>query len=815
MTSAKSPADPAAVALSITTQPTSQTVTAGQTATFSVSASGTAPLSYQWRKNGTSIIGATSPTYTTAATTTSDSGSQFTVVVSNSTGNATSNTATLTVTTAAVAPSITTQPTSQTVTAGQTATFSVSASGTAPLSYQWRKNGTSIIGATSPTYTTAATTTSDSGSQFTVVVSNSTGNATSNTANLTVNPAPLVITVNPNNATVVVGNTQQFTGNVTGTSNTALTWGLSGAGCSGSSCGTLSSNADSAVYTAPFLAPSPTTVSVIATSVADPTKSASAELTIVPAVVVDVTPANVSVTAGTTQQFVASVTGTSNAAVTWALSGGCSGAACGTIDNNALYTAPLLVPSPATVIITATSVFDPTKSASADVTIVPIVGASYYLATAADGGSDSNSGLSPSAPWLTPNHALNCGDTITAAASTSYSASNFASGEWGTVTCSSGNNVAWLQCATFDACKISSSSASGFVVSTSYWGIQGWEVSVTGTYSGCFLASPPSTSTIHHIIFANDIANGCGANGFSTFNDGNASVDYIAIVGNIAYNAAQSNSECYSGISIYQPVQSDSLPGTHIYVAGNFSYKNLDPDPCAGGTPSDGEGIIFDTWDGSQGGLPSPYSAQGVAENNILVSNGGRGLLVFNNQRGSAHASIYLMHNTLWGSNGDLNESGTYCGEVLISFASDTQASFNIAATNATDGCGVNPIYAYYVGNGDSTDSVYSNVGYSASGTYGGINNSGGFSYGPNNLFGTNPSFSNATAPSAPSCGSASSVPNCMATVISNFTPTNSLAIGYGYQTPSETQTYDPLFPQWLCNVNLPSGLVTMGCLTE
>jgi hypothetical protein len=54
-----------------------------------------------------------------------------------------------------------------------------------------------------------------------------------------------------------------------------------------------------------------------------------------------------------------------------------------------------------------------------------------------------------------------------------------------------------------------------------------------------------------------------------------------------------------------------------------------------------------------------------------------------------------------------------------------------------------------------------------------------------------------------------------MATVIANFTPTNAtvLAGGYGYQIPSGTQIYDPLFPQWLCNVNLPSGLVTMGCL--
>src|SRR5271156_4910107 len=71
------------------------------------------------------------------------------------------------------APSITTQPANQTVTAGQTAIFSVSASGTAPLSYQWNKNGMAIGGATFLSYTTSAETTSGNGARFTVMVSNS------------------------------------------------------------------------------------------------------------------------------------------------------------------------------------------------------------------------------------------------------------------------------------------------------------------------------------------------------------------------------------------------------------------------------------------------------------------------------------------------------------------------------------------------------------------------------------------------------------------------------------------------------------------
>jgi len=179
------------VAPAITTQPASQTVTAGQTAPFSVAATGTAPLSYQWQKNSVPVTGATSPSYTTAATTSSDNAVQFAVVVSNTAGSATSIGAILTVNAVPVAPCITTQPASQTVTTGQTASFSVAATGTAPLTYQRQKNGVAISVATSSSYTTAATISSDNGALFTVLVSNTAGSVTGNAAALMVNAAPL------------------------------------------------------------------------------------------------------------------------------------------------------------------------------------------------------------------------------------------------------------------------------------------------------------------------------------------------------------------------------------------------------------------------------------------------------------------------------------------------------------------------------------------------------------------------------------------------------------------------------------------------
>jgi hypothetical protein len=191
----------ATVAPTITTQPANQAVTTGQTATFTVVATGTAALSYQWQKNGVNVGGATAASYTTPATTTADNGGTFRVVVGNVAGTVTSAAATLTVTTAVVAPSITTQPSNRTVTAGQTATFSVAAAGTAPLMYQWKKNGTAVAGATSATYTTPVATSSDSGSSFVVNVSNSAGSVTSNTATLTVNATVPTVNFSPTSLT--------------------------------------------------------------------------------------------------------------------------------------------------------------------------------------------------------------------------------------------------------------------------------------------------------------------------------------------------------------------------------------------------------------------------------------------------------------------------------------------------------------------------------------------------------------------------------------------------------------------------------------
>jgi hypothetical protein len=164
-------------------QPRNRKVNEGQTATFGVTATGDPPLTYQWLKGGVVIDGATQSRYTTPPTTNADNGTLYSVIVTNPGGSVTSNEAKLTV---LFAPIITDQPHDASVKAGESATFTVRAIGTAPLTYQWQKNGTDISGATSRRYVTPPTTPEDNGSVFDVKVTNSLGTVTSNNATLIV-----------------------------------------------------------------------------------------------------------------------------------------------------------------------------------------------------------------------------------------------------------------------------------------------------------------------------------------------------------------------------------------------------------------------------------------------------------------------------------------------------------------------------------------------------------------------------------------------------------------------------------------------------
>jgi acetyl esterase/lipase len=173
-------------------QPQGVTNASGNSILLQVTASGSPSPTYQWRKEGSPVSGQTAAVYTINSAATTDSGS-YEVVVANSSGSVTSSIAVLLITNAA--PSITVPPQNQTISAGGIATFSLTASGSLPLAYQWLRNSSPISGATNSNYSFSGVATGDSGSTFSVTVTNAYGAVTSAAATLTVNPVVAVGTV--------------------------------------------------------------------------------------------------------------------------------------------------------------------------------------------------------------------------------------------------------------------------------------------------------------------------------------------------------------------------------------------------------------------------------------------------------------------------------------------------------------------------------------------------------------------------------------------------------------------------------------------
>ncbi len=165
------------VAPTIIMQPQSRTVAIGGSVTFNVSADGTAPLSYQWSFNGTGIDGATGGSLTLHNVQPTDAGN-YSVTISNVVSSVTSADAVLTVSSTGAPPAIDSEPAGDNVEIGASATFTVSASGSEPLGYQWFFDGTAISGATSNSLTIASVQAGDAGTYW-VVVSNPFGSVRS------------------------------------------------------------------------------------------------------------------------------------------------------------------------------------------------------------------------------------------------------------------------------------------------------------------------------------------------------------------------------------------------------------------------------------------------------------------------------------------------------------------------------------------------------------------------------------------------------------------------------------------------------------
>ena len=188
------------------------------------------------------------------------------------------------------------------------------------------------------------------------------------------NPPPNVtVSVQPATASVPLGQTQQFTATVTGTSSSAVNWSINGVVGGNSITGTISS---SGLYTAPQSLPSPSSVTVTATSQAALSATGSASVQLQSGIIVSVAPNSANVAPGASANFSATVTGAgaSSVAVSWSVNNVAGGnSTVGTItatgSDSATYTAPALAPAPPNVNVTATSIADASKSANASVTI--------------------------------------------------------------------------------------------------------------------------------------------------------------------------------------------------------------------------------------------------------------------------------------------------------------------------------------------------------------------------------------------------------------------------------------------------------------
>ncbi len=262
----------------ITQQPMSLVVTQGNTANFSVTANGSPSPTYQWRFGSNNLSGATASGYTVNNAQATSAG-DYDVIVSNSSGSVTSLVATLTV---RIPPAITGQPNSLVVTQGNSANFTVAATGDAPLNYQWRfgmpgVSGGDLAGATNSTLTITNAQSTNAGN-YRVIVSNAVGTTNSVVATLTVEVPP-AITTPPQSQTVNTGSNVAFTVMAAGTTPFGYQWRFNGVDLSGANASSyLVTNAqpsNSGPYT------------VMVTNFAGSVTSAPAALTVLGELVLD------------------------------------------------------------------------------------------------------------------------------------------------------------------------------------------------------------------------------------------------------------------------------------------------------------------------------------------------------------------------------------------------------------------------------------------------------------------------------------------------------------------------------------------------
>ena len=340
------------VGVSVAVSPASASLYASKSQQFSATVNGTTNTSVTWTLNP--AIG----TLTSAGLYTAPSSISSTQNVTVTATSAADPTQSASATVTLVPPvSISLSPGSVSLEPAQTQQFTATVANSSNATVAWSLSPP--VGSISNGLYTAPP--SISTAQTVMVVATSAADPTQSASSIVSLVPPVSVTVTPSSISLGASQTQTFTAAVANATNTGVSWSISPA------LGVISS---AGVYTAPSTIMSPQSITVMATSVADPTKIGSAAISLVPPVSISVSPASVTLAASQVQQFTATVNNSTNTGVTWTLS-----PAVGTISNG-LYTAPSNITSVQTVTVAATSAADPTKSASAVVSLLPPVSVS-------------------------------------------------------------------------------------------------------------------------------------------------------------------------------------------------------------------------------------------------------------------------------------------------------------------------------------------------------------------------------------------------------------------------------------------------------
>jgi hypothetical protein len=594
-------------------------------------------------------------------------------------------------------PSITMQPENQTVTVGSAAVFALSATGSAPLNYQWLKNGTAIPGATSPSYTTPTAGGSDNNSQFRAVVSNAAGTIISSTVTLTVDAptSPLQVT-----------NSQLPDGTVAAAYSSTLTasggaapyvWKLSTgalpAGLTLSPAGTVTGT------------PTVPGVSRFAVQVSDAVHSSSASLSInvgMPAPVVEIT----SPSKGATISGTITITGTATdvvslTAIQVSTDNGSYSNASGTnnwsfnLDTTALPNGFHTILAGATDIAGVTSTSSPIT-----VTVNNTTLASDCTLFASPLGSDSNSGTGPTVPktFAGAAAATTPGSVVCLHGGTYHLSSSFTPPNSGTpsswiVYKNYGNgdvNFEWTGIA--DASPMFRLGSGSFPSGPAYLEFRGLNLNGSGNAGDAFFCEGA-----HHLRFIGNSMSNTGGSGVGARDCDYLVADHNIINHNGYMPLSTSVPQWYgwtSGISFNSSQWFDSYNGFHNVISNNVIVGEYD----SSSNHTDGNGIILDLSNGSYS-ASTANTPPALIINNVVYGNGGRCIHAF------VVSNFWIVNNTCYKNNLDptVGNAGSF------------------STNNSHDGYFINNISVAWAGNNPTyiQEGTNTNINYYADLSFG------------------------------------------------------------------------------------------------